>query len=225
MGYSDSEDTSSEADSISYRDTEPVLPPVRKWDSFRDDVPDQLTASSESEEESPLMKSGEKLLLFVAYIFTFLIVFCASIVARVTTFFMISQISQTRSPLPFCNKEGSTGIFITDAIEKDLEVDFQCDGVLPGPDKDNCDRNLGYSRSEWIWCIFFAFAAPNVGAFFRSLRVWLFKFQKLPRMTTFLFVFTMEMFHVIGLALLVFLILPEMDVLRAMVLGNTKSGG
>ena len=218
MGYSDSEDTSSETDTNSYRDNEPILPPVRKWDSFRDDVPDQITGGSGSEAESLLMKNGEKILLFAAYTVTFVIVFCASVVARGTTFFMISQISATkRTPLPFCNEDGNTGIFITDAIEKDLEVDFNCD-TLTGPDKDECDRNLGYERSRWIWCIFFAFAAPNVGAFSRSLRVWLFKFQKMPALKTFLFVFTMEMFHVIGLALLVFLVLPEMDALRAMVL-------
>lgn len=213
--YSDSEDSSSEAGFLPEKST--AAPPVKNWDTFRE-IPSPSETGSAA--ESALMKNGEKFLLLMAYILTFIIVIATSIVARGTAFFMISQLSvQNRPNLPFCNGDQNQGFYIFDAQEKDLEVDFHCSGFV-GVDKDECDFSLGVERSAWIWCLFFAFSAPTVGTFLRSLRVWLFKFQKVPKLTTFLFVLLMEMCHVSGLALLVFLVLPEMDTLRGMVLST-----
>ena len=57
-----------------------------------------------------------------------------------------------------------------------------------------------------------------IGAFLRSLRMWMFKKQEAPRLKTFLVVLVMECAHVVGMALLLFLVLPELDSLRAMAL-------
>ena len=209
----DSDDSSSESYSLMNKPT--ALPPTRPWDQFRE-MPSADTSASAV--ENSLMKYGEKFLLMSAYILTFIIVLVASITARGTTFFMISQISvKDRNNLEFCNGDQSTGIFILEAQEKDLEVDFHCSGY-DGSEKMQCDYMLGIERSTWLWCLFFAFATPNIGSFLRSLRIWLFKFQKMPKLTTFLFVLIMESMHVMGLSLLVFLVLPEMDTLRGMVL-------
>ena len=171
------------------------------------------------------MKNAEKVLLLAAYILTFIIVLCASITSRGTTFFMISQISMgAKKNLPFCNGNSDTGFFIFEAQEAEqLEVDFQCNaddinGTAAAGATDTCDYNLGVERSAWLWCLFFAFSAPNVGVLLRSMRIWLFKFQNFPRIKTFIFVLMMELLSVGGLALLVFLVLPEMDSLRGMAL-------
>ena len=48
--------------------------------------------------------------------------------------------------------------------------------------------------------------------------MWMFKKQEAPRLKTFLVVLVMECAHVVGMALLLFLVLPELDSLRAMAL-------
>ena len=185
--------------------------------SFFREIPPQSDTGSAA--ESPLLKNAEKILLLVAYTLTFLIVLGAGVTSRGTTFFMISQISmEAKNNLPFCNGDSDSGYFIFDAQEQQLEVDFQCTTEAGNGTSgtDLCDYNIGVERSAWLWCIFFAFSASNVGALLRSMRIWLFKFQNFPRMKTFIFVLIMEMCSVTGMALLVFLVLPEMDTLRGM---------
>lgn len=75
-------------------------------------------------------------------------------------------------------------------------------------------------RIAWIWCIVITFAVPELGTFFRSVRMCVFKSWKKPMSSHFLLVFCMETLHVVGLALLFFVILPELDVVRGAMLTN-----
>lgn len=75
-------------------------------------------------------------------------------------------------------------------------------------------------RIAWIWCIIIAFAVPEFGALIRSIRICIFKSWKKPPYSHFLLVFLMETFHVVGLALMFFLVLPDIDVVKGVMLTN-----
>lgn len=71
-----------------------------------------------------------------------------------------------------------------------------------------------------MWCILFAFCIPQVGTLMRSARMCFFKSSKRPTFGHFLMVFIPETAHTIGIALLVFYILPDMDVIKGAMLTN-----
>ncbi len=99
--------------------------------------------------------------------------------------------------------------------------------VIPATKTYEADRNRDLYRNDveaeqaqWVWALFAAFLAPEVMAFFRSLRVCLFKSVVAPPFMDFAFVALMESLHVIGVAILVFLALPQMDTTHALALTN-----
>lgn len=72
----------------------------------------------------------------------------------------------------------------------------------------------------WKWAIVLAFAVPECGTLLRSLRLWFFKSIKSFTWKEFGLVFVFETLHVIGLCLLAFKILPELDVIQGAMLTN-----
>lgn len=72
----------------------------------------------------------------------------------------------------------------------------------------------------WKWAIVFAFAVPECGTLIRSLRLWFFKSIRSFTWQEFGIVFLFETLHVIGLCLLAFKILPELDVIQGAMLTN-----
>jgi len=62
----------------------------------------------------------------------------------------------------------------------------------------------------WIWCLFFAYAAPEVLSFLRSTRIILFKHWARPPFLDFAFVLAMEAASAAGTAILFFLALPQL---------------
>ncbi len=75
-------------------------------------------------------------------------------------------------------------------------------------------------RVGWVWAIFFCFVVPEFFMWFRSTRICLFRTWKKPAMLDFLLVALFETIHVIGLALLVYLVLPNLKVVEAVMLTN-----
>jgi chitin synthase len=75
-------------------------------------------------------------------------------------------------------------------------------------------------RVAWTWCLLIAFLVPEVGTLVRSVRICIFKSYKRPPLNDFLFIFVMETLHVIGLASLVFVVLPNLDVVKGVMLTN-----
>lgn len=75
-------------------------------------------------------------------------------------------------------------------------------------------------RIAWMWCIIVMFAVPEFGTLFRSIRMCIFKSWKKPLSSHFLLVFIMESFHVVGLAIFFFAILPDLDVVKGAMLTN-----
>ena len=90
------------------------------------------------------------------------------------------------------------------------------------------EANISYlERIAWIWAVFFVVISPEVFTFIRSFRFVIFKTTKLTsqkpknkeaqgvsKWLTFAIVWVVETLHTIGLFLLAFIVLPELDVLR-----------
>ncbi len=72
----------------------------------------------------------------------------------------------------------------------------------------------------WIWCIFFVFVVPEVFTLFRSARTCLFKQARKCSFSDFLIVLIFESMHILGLSLLVYVVFPELDVVKAAMLTN-----
>jgi chitin synthase len=75
-------------------------------------------------------------------------------------------------------------------------------------------------RVGWIWCLFFAYVIPEVMTFLRASRKCFFKKVTKPTMKQFLVVFTAETLRTFGTGLLVFMILPNLDVVKGAMLTN-----
>lgn len=95
-----------------------------------------------------------------------------------------------------------------------------CFHYLPVPEKQLEAVIPVEQRIAWKWAIVIAFSVPELGAFIRSLRLWFFKTITDFTWQDFAIVFLSESLHVIGLCLLAFKILPEIDVIRGVMLTN-----
>uniref|UniRef100_A0A7G3ABH8 chitin synthase n=1 Tax=Lutzomyia longipalpis TaxID=7200 RepID=A0A7G3ABH8_LUTLO len=133
-----------------------------------------------------------KLIKVLVYIFVFLIVLLGSTVSKLAFLFMTSHTLQRN--IPYCNAENKVGSYVA---------------VLIKPE-----------RIAWIWAIVFAFAFPEAVTFIRACRICLFKNIFRPHVRQHVIVSLMEIIHVIGLAILAFKILPNMDVMSGAMLTN-----
>jgi chitin synthase len=75
-------------------------------------------------------------------------------------------------------------------------------------------------RVGWVWCLFFAFAVPEVMAFLRSIRICFFKNAPKPTVLEFSAVAVAETLRAVGTGLLIFMVLPNIDVVKGAMLTN-----
>lgn len=140
------------------------------------------------------MEFTAKILKVVAYLLTFIIVLIGGVVAKGCVIFMASQLKRDKK-IPYCNKDlGRNKQFLVSLPEEE--------------------------RIAWMWVIMFAFAVPEVGLLIRSMRICFFKSWKKPSKSHFLLIFLMESFHVLGIVLLLFVVIPELDSVKAAMLTN-----
>ena len=67
-------------------------------------------------------------------------------------------------------------------------------------------------RVAWMWTLFFCFVIPEFFMWFRSSRICFFRTWKRPPFLDFMVVVVFETAHVIGVALLIYVVLPNMKV-------------
>jgi chitin synthase len=75
-------------------------------------------------------------------------------------------------------------------------------------------------RISWVWCLFFAYAIPEVMAFARSVRICFFKNALKPSVLEISAVALAETLRTIGTGLLIFVVLPVIDVVKGAMLTN-----
>nr|ALM23645.1 chitin synthetase 1b [Leptinotarsa decemlineata] len=192
--YSDdnlSDDESSPLTENIYGGRTRTVQETKGWDVFRD-PPSKEVSSSMADQKC--LELTVKILKVVAYLVTFVIVLVSGVIAKGTLLFMTSQLKADKI-ITYCNRELGR--------EKQFIV------KLPTPE-----------RVAWMWCIFFAFTIPQLGALFRSTRMCYFKSSKRPPFSHFLIIFLAETAQTVGIAILVFHILPDIDVVKGAMLTN-----
>ena len=63
----------------------------------------------------------------------------------------------------------------------------------------------------WMWCLFFCFAFPQTMVMLQSLWMFLTKTVNRPKLNDFAVVLATETIHVLGLAIIHFVVLPKLD--------------
>ncbi|XP_076251773.1 chitin synthase chs-2-like [Rhynchophorus ferrugineus] len=193
MGYDDDyydEDENDDEDSL-LAATERQGEEVKPWDSFK---VLHRKAETGSLAESKWIDNGVKVLKTFTIGVVSLIVLCSAVTSKLTLFLMTSQIKKNITR-PYCNL----------VLDNTRSYNF----IVPDVE-----------RTTWIWLLMFAYFAPEFGTFFRSLRILIFKSWDLPSLWDFLLLLMTESFPAIGSSLLIFNILPEMDVIRGAMLTN-----
>jgi len=164
---------------------------TKGWDVFRV-LPPENDSSSEAVDK--WLGTTVKILKVLAYIFTFCVVLGCGVVCKGTTLFMTSQ------------------------IQKDKEIEYCPNDIERG--KQFKARISTTERVAWTWCIFLAFLVPELGTFVRSFRICMFKSCRKSSFSDFLVVWVFESMHVVGVALLFFVVLPSLDVVKGAMLTN-----
>jgi len=164
---------------------------TKGWDVFRV-LPPETDSSSEAVDK--WLGTTVKILKVLAYIFTFCVVLVCGVVTKGTTLFMTSQIKMDRE-IEYC--------------PNDIERGKQFRAKISTTE-----------RVAWTWCIFFAFLVPELGTFLRSFRICMFKSCRKSSFSDFLVVWVFESMHIVGTALLFFVVLPELDVVKGAMLTN-----
>ncbi|XP_066260725.1 chitin synthase chs-2 isoform X1 [Euwallacea similis] len=192
--YSDenfSDDESSPLTENIYGGSVRTVQETKGWDVFRDPP---IKEESGSMANQKCLEITVKILKIVAYLVTFIIVLASGVISKGTLLFMTSQLKPDKI-VHYCNR--------------DLGREKQFIVKLPTQE-----------RVAWMWCLFFAFCVPQLGALFRSTRMCYFKSSKRPPFSHFLLVCLPETAHTIGLALLAFYVLPDIDVVKGAMLTN-----
>ncbi|XP_059060464.1 chitin synthase chs-2 isoform X2 [Achroia grisella] len=164
---------------------------TKGWDVFREFPPKQDSGSMESQK---CLEFTVRMLKVMAYLVTFIVVLGSGVIAKGTVLFMTSQLKKDRR-ITFCNKN----------LGRDKQF------LVSLPDEE---------RVAWMWAILAAYAIPEIGTLIRSVRICFFKSSKRATSAQFIVVFIAESLHTIGMAILFFKILPEMDVVKGAMLTN-----
>ncbi|XP_038211591.1 chitin synthase chs-2 isoform X1 [Zerene cesonia] len=164
---------------------------TKGWDVFREFPPKQDSGSMESQK---CLEFTVRVLKILAYAVTFIVVLASGVIAKGLVLFMTSQLKKDRR-LAYCNRN----------LGRDKQF------VVSLPDEE---------RVAWMWVILAVFAIPEVGTLIRSVRICFFKSVKKPKSIHFVVVFITESLHTIGLALLFFKVLPEIDVVKGAMITN-----
>lgn len=160
-----------------------------------------------------------KILKVFAYLFTFVIVLGGGVISKGCILFMTSQLRRDRK-LPYCNRDLVSAFQMSNVTKKFFENSFILLIPKQGRDKSFVSALPEEERVAWTWALLIAFSVPEIGAFIRAIRICFFKSWKKPQRSHFLFIFLMESLHTIGVALLMFIVLPELDSVKAAMVTN-----
>ncbi|CAG4944603.1 unnamed protein product [Colias eurytheme] len=164
---------------------------TKGWNLFRD-VP--VKKESGSMTSTVWVDRSVKILKLLAYILVFAVVLGSAVVAKGTLLFITSQLKKGRQ-ITHCNRA--------------LALDRQFLTVLTLEE-----------RITWLWAALIVFAVPELGVFMRSVRICFFKTAKKPTPVVFFVAFLIETLQTVGVATLLLIILPELDVVKGTMLMN-----
>ncbi|XP_047473988.1 chitin synthase chs-2-like isoform X2 [Penaeus chinensis] len=167
---------------------------TKAWDVFRTTPPSN---SSLSEDGQKFLEFTVKCLKVFTYLLTFGVVLTSGVITKALVLLMTSQLKSAKK-LPICSKS-------------DHQFSSEKDYVATIPEEENV---------VWAWMLLLCFIVPESGTLFRSVRMCVFKSHKRPFFGDFFWVFVFESLHTVGTALLVYLVLPDLDVIKGAMLTN-----
>lgn len=192
---------------------------TKGWDVFRD-LPPKTDSGSMANQRC--LDITVKILKVLAYLITFIIVLGSGVVAKGCLLFMTSQLRAERHT-SYCNAKFGEW--------RPFDASFCCahrsdsyhsrPAGSAGRDKTFVVQLPEEERVAWLWMLLVAFTVPELGTLFRSLRICFFKSWRRPPFLDFALVFLMETLHTVGVALLVFVVLRELDVVKGAMLTNS----
>lgn len=175
------------------------------WDAFQNPPPPQDSLSVNSDK---FMLVTIKVIKVLTYLLTFLIVLGCGVITKGLVLLMASQLKFNKT-LSYCPNENSNTLGTTKTY------------VTSIPPLENV---------AWAWMLFFAYIVPELGTLFRSGRMCLFKgcvkkFWEDERSTASRFadlaiVALFESLHAVGTGLLIYAVLPDLDVIKGVMLTN-----
>ncbi|CAH2104562.1 unnamed protein product [Euphydryas editha] len=174
-----------------YGGSQRTVQETKGWDVFREFPPKQDSGSMESQK---CLEFTVRILKVLAYTITFIVVLGSGVIAKGAVLFMTSQLKKDKR-LAYCNKN----------LGRDKQF------IVSLPDEE---------RVAWMWAILAAFAIPEIGTLIRSVRICFFKSSRTPTSIQFIVIFIAESLHTIGMGLLFFIILPELDVVKGAMITN-----
>ncbi|KAH8404445.1 hypothetical protein KR222_002050, partial [Zaprionus bogoriensis] len=160
------------------------------WDSFLDPPPKR---TSGSDADWKKLHFFLKLFKLITYLLVFAVVLASSVAANLVYLYMAG------------NTNGDANV---EVCSKHLLLDGEVTAM-----------RSKLQQIAWVWALIFAFAAPEVFTFLRALRIAMFKRELRPSGLEVALVTLFELLHVVGLALLTFTVLPQLDVTRGAMLG------
>ncbi|XP_026727307.1 chitin synthase chs-2-like [Trichoplusia ni] len=194
QGLDDSDDSESEYTPL-YDDVDDTnqrtTQETKGWNLFREFPVKKESGSMAS---TAWIDTSVKFLKVLAYIITFCVVLGSAVISKGTLLFITSQLKKGKE-ISHCNKQ--------------LALDQQFITV-----------HTLEERIAWLWAAFIAFSIPELGVFLRSVRICAFKTVHKPTFLQFALALLIETLHTIGIALLVLMILPELDVVKGAMLMN-----
>ncbi|KAG7202391.1 hypothetical protein KM043_018708 [Ampulex compressa] len=186
IGYEDEyEDSFSEFED---NDDEAPQKDVPPWDMFKCFPPTSKTGSMQ---ENRCLSIIVRILKVFVYIFLLIVVLVSGVIAKSAMLLAVSQFPEERT-IRYCDNEWELG-----------GLDF-----LARPSQNY--------RIIWMWCIVFIFIVPECFGVLHSIQHYLFKKKpKYPKKRNIFIMFTTETLHAIGLALLVFVVLPDRGAIQS----------
>ncbi|XP_011190169.2 chitin synthase chs-2 isoform X1 [Zeugodacus cucurbitae] len=160
------------------------------WDTFQDPPSRRATGSAASWEKLGCLL---KLFKLLTYVFVFIVVLGTAVTSKISMLIMVTHF-RANANMKICNIMDDDDLF-TATLPKEEQY-------------------------AWLWALIFAFSAPEVFTFFRALRICTFKDVKSPTWMEVMLVLLFEILHTIGLAILVFFVMPQLDSVRAIMLCN-----
>ncbi|XP_071036009.1 chitin synthase chs-2 isoform X1 [Parasteatoda tepidariorum] len=165
---------------------------LKGWDVF-------IVTPPEEEDETATSKAIDitlKMMKVFVYLLTFATVLVSAVIAKGSFLFMTSHMRESKT-LPVCRK----GL----GLDRDRDYEVYIPTI---------------ERVAWMWGCFFVLVIPEFFSLFRSFRICVFKSYKKPKPLSLITVFIAETMYTVGLCLLVFVVLPDLDVIKAAMLTN-----
>uniref|UniRef100_A0A336L059 chitin synthase n=1 Tax=Culicoides sonorensis TaxID=179676 RepID=A0A336L059_CULSO len=160
------------------------------WDSFRSDPIEDRSGSSIN---IKWLETSVKLLKIFVYGLVWVVMIIGAVASKASLLFMTSH------------------------VKVDTKVEY-C--YFRQPQKEYLASIPEPQRIAWIWALIFSFGIPELGTFIRACRICYFKNIRKPTWTEIGIVTFSEILTVSGLAIIFFLILPELDVIKGVMLMN-----